>query len=176
MKTSIKKQVREEDTKKLSNQLDFYIRNFFGKPTFTKDNQVQEETLTYSDLYSDRMVIVNAIKEGIPYKIFSLIQKISPFSGNEWSSLLDMSSKTLQRYQKSNRRFKPIHSEKIIELAEVTKLGLEVFDNNNGHFRLWLETPSFTLGKRRPIDLLSDSYGKDLVISELVRIEEGIFV
>jgi putative toxin-antitoxin system antitoxin component (TIGR02293 family) len=62
------------------------------------------------------------------------------------------------------------------KLAEVTKLGLEVFDNNTEHFKLWLETPSFALGKRKPIDLLSDSYGKDLVISELVRIEEGIFV
>src|ERR1039457_6865341 len=126
MKTIIKKIIPEEDTKKLSVLLDSSILNFFGKSTINKENQVQEAVITYADLYSDRMRIVNAIKEGIPYQIFSLIQKISPFTSNEWSSLLDMSSRTLQRYEKSKRRFKPIHSEKIIELAEVTKLGLKI--------------------------------------------------
>jgi putative toxin-antitoxin system antitoxin component (TIGR02293 family) len=176
MNTSIKKRGPKADIKKLSKQLDLQIRKFLGQDTVKNEFQVQEQALTYSNLFSDRMLIVNAIKKGIPYHLFSCIQQLSPFSLNEWSSLLDVSTKTLQRYEKSNKQFKPIHSEKIIELAEVTKLGLEVFEYNSGHLKLWLETPSFALGNRKPIDLIADSYGKDLVISELVRIEEGIFV
>ena len=176
MKKSIENPVHKEGIKELSKQLDQNFRKFFGQPADNNNYQVQEEVLTYSDLYSDRMLIVNAIKSGIPYHLFSLIQQISPFSDNEWSGILDLSVRTLQRYQQSNKPFKPIHAEKIIELAEVTKLGLEVFEYNSENFKLWLETPSFALGKRKPIDLLTDSYGKDLVINELVRIEEGIFV
>ena len=60
-------------------------------------------------------------------------------------------------------------------MAEVTKLGLEVFEDMD-KLKLWLNTPNFALGKIKPIELLKDSYGKDLVTSELVRINHGILV
>jgi uncharacterized protein (DUF2384 family) len=41
---------------------------------------------------------------------------------------------------------------------------------------LWLNTPNFALGKLKPIELLKDSYGKEMVIGELVRVNHGIFV
>lgn len=155
-------------------ELNKYIHAFLKEAVDRNDYQVQEEFLTYPDFYSDRLLVVMAIKEGIPYDVFSSIQKLSPFTLNEWSVFLDLSTKSLNRYRKSNTRFKSIHSEKIIELAEVTKLGLEVFDNIE-QFKLWLETPNYSLGKQKPIDLLSDSYGKELVVAEIVRIDEGIF-
>ncbi len=68
-----------------------------------------------------------------------------------------------------------IHTEKIIELAEVTNFGKKVFDSNE-QFYLWLNTPSFALGNLKPAKLLKDSYGKELVMAELNRIEQGIFV
>ncbi|MFV8326047.1 antitoxin Xre/MbcA/ParS toxin-binding domain-containing protein [Flavobacterium sp. ZS1P14] len=43
-------------------------------------------------------------------------------------------------------------------------------------FKLWLNTPNFSLGKLKPKDLLTDSYGKELVIGELTRINYGILV
>jgi len=41
-------------------------------------------------------------------------------------------------------------------------------------FRLWLDTPNFSLGKMKPLDLLKDSYGKELVLTELTHINYGI--
>jgi putative toxin-antitoxin system antitoxin component (TIGR02293 family) len=58
-------------------------------------------------------------------------------------------------------------------MAEVTTIGLDVFGNLD-RLRLWLATPNFALGKRKPIELLKDSYGKELVIGELTRINYGI--
>jgi uncharacterized protein (DUF2384 family) len=57
-------------------------------------------------------------------------------------------------------QLKLIHStiEKIIEIAEVTKVGLEVFGNIE-KLKLWLNTPRFSFGKLKPIELLKDSYG-----------------
>jgi putative toxin-antitoxin system antitoxin component (TIGR02293 family) len=71
--------------------------------------------------------------------------------------------------------FKSLQSEKILELAEVTSLGAAVFDTEE-QFYLWLSTPSFALGNLKPIELLKDSYGKEMVINELNRIDQGIFI
>ena len=63
--------------------------------------------------------------------------------------------------------------ERIIEIAEVTNVGLDVF-GDMAKFKLWLNTPNFALGNLMPIDLLRDSYGKEMVIGELTRINYGI--
>ena len=58
---------------------------------------------------------------------------------------------------------------------EVTAIGLEVFDSH-GDFASWLNAPSHALGNMKPAELLKDSYGKELVLNELHRIDQGIFV
>lgn len=130
--------------------------------------------LTYDELLSDRMLMIDAIKQGIPYPLFELIRSITPLSEGDWSSILDLSPKSLQRYKKETRTFRPIHSEKIIEMAEVTERGEKVFGDKE-KFRLWLNTQSLALGNVKPIELLQHSYGKDLIIRELIHIEHGIF-
>lgn len=131
--------------------------------------------LTYRDFLADRMLLVQAIRSGIPYRLFVLIKEESPFNEEEWADLLSISLKSLQRYKASgNYLFKPTHSEKIFEIAEVTELGKAVFDNNE-KFMLWLSTPSFALGNHKPLDLIRDSYGKEMVIGELHRIDQAIF-
>src|SRR5438128_1010612 len=100
--------------------------------------------LTYNEFLSDRMLLVCSIREGIPYTLFTLIQDLAPFSDNDWASFLDMSTKSLQRYRQSGKNFKPIHSEKIIEFAEVTNLGFEVFSSIY-KFIIWLKTPNCSL-------------------------------
>jgi uncharacterized protein (DUF2384 family) len=55
----------------------------------------------------------------------------------------------------------------------VTHLGVEVFGEVE-KFKLWLDTPNFSLGKMKPVELLNDSYGKELVMTELTHINHGI--
>jgi putative toxin-antitoxin system antitoxin component (TIGR02293 family) len=68
-----------------------------------------------------------------------------------------------------------MHTEKIIEIAEVTKVGLELFEDVD-KFKLWLNTPNYALGSHKPIELLKDSYGKDLILQELINTQHGIFI
>lgn len=128
-----------------------------------------------SQLFDDKLLLSQVIKEGLSYGMFEIIQKHTPFSESDWSEFLGLSLKSLQRYKRERRAFKPLQTEKIFELTEVTQLGLDLFGDLD-KFKLWLSTPSFALGSMKPISLLSDSYGKDLVMSELVRIDHGIFV
>ncbi len=130
---------------------------------------------TFERFLEDKVLMMQVIKMGVPYSFFEKIQLFTPFNENEWAGILDLSTKSLQRYKQADKTFRPLHSEKIIEMAEVTKVGLDLFQDME-KFRLWLETPSYALGSQKPGELLKDSYGKELVLGELIRINHGIFV
>ncbi len=115
------------------------------------------------------------IRKGIPVSLFQTIKESAPFSDMEWADLLNISTKSLQRYQNDPTHvFKPIHSEKIMEMTEVSLLGQDVFDTPE-QFAEWLKTPSLALGKMKPTELLKNSYGKEMVVDELHCIDHGIF-
>ncbi|MFV0566521.1 MAG: antitoxin Xre/MbcA/ParS toxin-binding domain-containing protein [Flavobacteriaceae bacterium] len=155
----------------LSEEIRTYVRKFDGISTAG----IQPEALNYSNFFENKMLIIQTIRQGLPYKLFNKIKDFTPFTEDDWAEYLNLSKKTLLRHRNdSNYFFKPIHTEKIIELAEVTNFGKEVF-NSTEQFYLWLNTPSYALGNLKPAELLKDSYGKELVMNELNQIEQGIF-
>lgn len=159
-------------TQKLDKEISSIIKHFrIDSPTFSS----RMKNVTYADFLSDKMLMISVIREGVPYALFNLIQSHAPFSEEEWARFLNISTKSLQRYKQSSKPFKPLQSEKILELAEVTYVGLDVFGNME-KFKLWLDTPNFSLGNLKPIELLNNSYGKEMVLGELVRINHGILV
>ncbi|MFM7016263.1 MAG: antitoxin Xre/MbcA/ParS toxin-binding domain-containing protein [Bacteroidota bacterium] len=161
---------------RIEKQLDKRVSSFLRESRLKKFNNDIKGDVSYNEFLANKMLIIAAIRAGIPYSLFNLIQLYTPFSDNDWADFLDISTKSLMRYKTaSDHHFKSIHSEKIIEMAEVTKVGLDVFGDMD-KLKLWLNTPSFALGKLKPIELLKDSYGKELVISELIRINHGILV
>ncbi|MFY9243470.1 MAG: antitoxin Xre/MbcA/ParS toxin-binding domain-containing protein [Polaribacter sp.] len=154
-----------------SNIVNEAISNYVTSSPFN----ITKEKITISDFFNNKMLVIKVIRQGLPYKLFNLIKKMSPFTEEDWASYLNISKKSLQRYSNDkNHLFKPIHTEKIIELAEVTNFGKEVFSSKD-QFYLWLNTPAFIFNNLKPSELLRDSYGKELVMAELNRIEHGIF-
>ncbi len=158
---------------KLKKRLNKEITTIFKRTLVDRKFYSSKGDLTYSDFLSNRMLMIRMIREGVPYSLFSLIQHSSPFSESDWANFLDISTKSLQRYKQSEKNFKPIQSEKIIEMAEVTHVGVDVFGDLE-KFKLWLGTTNFALGNIKPIELLKDSYGKEMVMGELTRIDHGI--
>ena len=157
-------------------RLDKGVAEFLRESGAEKILYGRKNPVTYTQFLANRMLIIAAIRSGIPYSLFDLIQYVTPFTEADWANFLDISTKSLQRYKASPKHhFKPIHSEKIIEIAEVTNTGLEVFGSME-KLRLWLNTPNFALGNQKPMELLKDSYGKELVMSELIHINHGILV
>jgi len=137
--------------------------------------KIDKNTFSFKDFIDNKLLVINSIRRGLSYNLFKTIMLFSPFSEEEWANYLNISSKSLQRYKKQEDfHFKPIHSEKILEIAEVTSLGKEIFDTNE-QFYSWLNTPSLVFNNLTPAELLRDSYGKSLVIDELHRIEHGVF-
>lgn len=160
-------------SKDITSRLDHALTRLISRSDINKQFVPAKKKITYADFFSNRMLIISVIKEGVPFSFFSLIQDYTPFSDNDWANFLDLSLKSLHRYKLTGKHFRRIQSEKIIEMAEVTNVGMDVFGDMD-KFRLWLNTPNFSLGKLKPIELLNDSYGKEMVIGELTRINHGI--
>ena len=159
--------------KSVSEQLDSGLQDYFRSTGFSEAELPSVEEMSFSDFLSNKLLVVKAIRKGIPYSLFELIRNVTPFTNNDWAKYLDISSKSLVRYQQQDKIFKSSQTEKIIELAEVTNRGVDVFGSDD-KFRRWLETPNYALGKLKPFDLLMDSYGKEMIMGELTRIEYGI--
>lgn len=161
----------KQETNLVEDQMGLYLSSI---PQSSRQPQFNAK-LGLRRFFSDRMLLVEAIRQGVPLSLFLAIKHAASFTDNEWCAFLGISLKSLQRFKNNKAHvFKPIHSEKILELAEVNALGLEVFDSIE-QFHLWLGTPSFALGNMQPKDLLQDSYGKELVMNELNRIDNGVF-
>jgi len=129
----------------------------------------------WSSIFQDRLRLIHLIRKGIPYKLFDLIRQYSPFSDAEWAVFLGFSAKSMLRYKQDQKVFKPLQSEKILSIAEVSHAGMSFFGDEK-KFHNWLFSPSFALGNHTPAYLLADAYGKELVLAELMRLEHGIFI
>ena len=175
LQTNVKFEIMETTELNIGQKWDKEISDLLKKTLSGNKFLPTNEDLTYSDFLSNKMLIIAAIREGIPYSLYALVQDNAPFSEPDWAMFLGISTKSLHRYKLTGKQFKPLQSEKIIEIAEVTNIGLDVF-GDIVKFKLWLFTPNFALGNLKPVELLTDSYGKELVISELTRINYGILV
>lgn len=131
------------------------------------------EHVTFVECLNDRLFMVQVIKKGITYSLFEEIQKLTSLTSQNWAEILNLSTRSLKRYKEQDQLFKPIQSEKIIELGELFILGNDVFGDEK-KFKSWLETPNFALGSVKPSDLMGDSFGQELLMQELHRISHGI--
>jgi putative toxin-antitoxin system antitoxin component (TIGR02293 family) len=155
----------------MEKEFGLYLQKISGKD----GQRVVRKKITVEQFFSNRMLMVHAIRQGIPLSLFDSIQESAPFTDQDWSTFLDISLKSLQRYRQDRKHvFKASHSEKILELTEVSAKGKAVFGSNE-KFYAWLNDKNFALGNMKPAELLRDSYGKELVLSELNRIDQGIF-
>ena len=119
------------------------------------------------------LVLIEAIRRGLNFSVFTKLANISPFSSLEWSNYLHLSERTMQRYKKEKKNFDSLQSERILQIALLNKLGLEVFGTQE-KYNYWLETDNLALGKIKPKELLDNSFGISLLKDELTRIEYGV--
>lgn len=112
----------------ITNQLNKEVTAIIKRYRNDKELIFSAKNLTYLDLFSNKMLLIHIIRDGVPYSFFNLIRHYTPFSEMDWASFLDLSTKSLQRYKQTSKQFKSIQSEKIIEMAEVTNVGLDVLE------------------------------------------------
>ncbi len=89
------------------------------------------------------------------------------------SNLLHTSHRNLQR-KDENELLDSYKSEKVLELSSLVSRGVEVI-GNDADFKEWLHSPILALGNRKPLDFLDTSFGIQMVLKVLGRLEMGVF-
>jgi len=117
--------------------------------------------------------LIELVRRGISKKTILKLADLLSISLKDFAKLLPVTERTIQRYS-DNRRFKREVSEHVILIAEVLIKGLEVFENKEG-MNKWMKTPNRGISDTRPIDLLDTSFGIQLVMDELGRLEHGVY-
>lgn len=108
------------------------------------------------------------------YKEFKKIADKVPFTQQEWSDILHISERTLQRYAKANTNFPFSVTDRVLQIDKVIKRGIEVFGNLD-KFITWLRSNPFMLEGNLSISALRSFEGINLVLTQLGRIEHGLF-
>jgi putative toxin-antitoxin system antitoxin component (TIGR02293 family) len=132
------------------------------QPHENKQNVLQEPAAAYvPDSY------FNLAFSGISKNYLRQVLRFCKLSVSEFIQIIPIS---LDTYKK-NKEFKPHVTEKVLEIEEVYKKGLETFGDP---FYTWMETMNPALGNIKPKTLLSNSFGIRMLLDEIGRLEHGI--
>ena len=105
---------------------------------------------------------------------FKKIADKTPFTPAEWSSILHLSERTLQRYAKNNSSFAPINAERAIQIEKVLKEGKAAFSNIQNFYN-WLKRNPSMLEGTLSLESLNSLDGIEKVLTQLNRIQYGLF-
>jgi putative toxin-antitoxin system antitoxin component (TIGR02293 family) len=137
-------------------------------------DELNEALAKYESLAGNHVVqLMRYVRNGLSYTHFQKLSGNTPFSMNEWSRILHLSERTLQRYKKDRLSFESLQSERILEIILLQKKGVDVFGSEAKYYS-WLNSINVSLGGISPRELLDNSFGISLVRDALLRIEHGV--
>lgn len=134
-----------------------------------KAEQISLSTLDNRNVFS----LIETSRNGVDLDTFDEITGEFPFDLSDWSRILHISERTIQRYRKDKRKFDSIHTDRLLQIMIFLNKGIEVFGNTD-NFISWLNSVNIVLGGIKPIELLDNSFGINLVTNELIKIEYGV--
>jgi putative toxin-antitoxin system antitoxin component (TIGR02293 family) len=125
------------------------------------------------------MPIYNSVKaipslKDFTFSEFKKIADKAPFTQAEWASILHLSERTLQRYAKSNGTFAPMNAERALQIATVLEQGKITFGKVE-NFYSWLKRNPYMLEGNLSFESLTSAEGIQMVLTQLGRIQHGIF-
>jgi putative toxin-antitoxin system antitoxin component (TIGR02293 family) len=108
------------------------------------------------------------------YNEFKKIADKTPFTQAEWASMLHVSERTLQRYAKNNGSFAPINAERALQIEKVLKEGKITFGKIENFYN-WIKRNPYMLEGNLSFDSLTSYSGIEKVLTQLGRIQHGLF-
>ena len=126
----------------------------------------------YTSYLDDEELSIVSEPEAVYATAFNDMITVSDYDRDAAAGLLDVSYKTVTRYQNEKKKFSPLQSEYILKTIALFNKGNEVFGSTES-FNRWLDKPSFGLGNRIPRSLITTVTGINHIIDELNRIAHG---
>ena len=134
-----------------------------------KPNMFEEATLRMRPIRK-----LPAAVADFSYDQFKKIADTIPFSMAEWASILHLSERTLQRYAKENKSFEGIYVDRILQVENLVKTGMETFKSADAFYD-WLKKDKVINGYEIGFSALSHSQGIQEIYDQLGRIQHGVY-
>ncbi|MEQ8926761.1 MAG: DUF2384 domain-containing protein [Fulvivirga sp.] len=125
----------------------------------------------YRSKITDPTTIVLSAQKGVSATIFNDVVKLYGHT-NYLAEVIELTHKTINKYQVNNINFSPIRSELMLKLVALYHKGVAVFGDRSS-FINWMSKSAYGLGGYIPFDLIKTSDGIDLISDELDRIKYG---
>ncbi|MGE0770313.1 MAG: antitoxin Xre/MbcA/ParS toxin-binding domain-containing protein [Cyclobacteriaceae bacterium] len=113
------------------------------------------------------------IEKGLPKSAFLKAKKTTGLSNQVLAEILSVSAKTIEK-KKASDRFDDTASERLYRLAEVIALGQEALGDGET-FKEWLHRPLPPLDGHKPLEMMKNTIGLELVKEILGRIKHGVY-
>lgn len=84
------------------------------------------------------------------------------YSQQEIAAVLEVDPSTLFRWNKDDKTIGRLRSKTMYDIDNIISKGVMIF-GSEAQLKEWLHTINYALGDKKPIDLLKDPYGVDLV-------------
>jgi len=123
--------------------------------------------------YYRSIKLIPAVKD-FTYSEFKKIADKVPFTQAEWASILHVSERTLQRYAKNNGMFAPINAQRALQIAKIIEMGKVTFGSFDT-FYSWIKRHPYSLEGNLSFESLTTAEGIEKVITQLHRIQHGLF-
>jgi putative toxin-antitoxin system antitoxin component (TIGR02293 family) len=134
-------------------------------------NLTKEPEVTYKS--SQETDFIKFGREGLPRFILDEMLSFLNISLQEFSSVLPVTVRTLQRYGSEDLLPSNV-SDHLVQLFDLFQYGKYVF-GANVNFVTWYKTPNTALGNVTPFSLSDTGYGIKMVRNELGRLAYGVY-
>lgn len=134
-----------------------------------QENKVYKQYDAYIQQQSSNVL---SEPEAIYAAAFDDMITVSSYDKDFAADLLDISYKTVTRYQKEKKKLSPLQSEYILKTIVLFNKGSQVFGSKES-FNRWLDKPAFGLGSRVPRAFIPTVSGINYIMDELNRIAHG---
>lgn len=110
-------------------------------------------------------------------RIIKLMKEFSAkygFTNLVLAEILDVSLKTLSRYQANSKELSPQQKDRVEMVASILVLGKRILGDEN-EVKNWLNEQVYSIENQKPIDLIVSESGRRRVENVLLQIEGGAY-
>ena len=143
------------------------------KKNLPQKKETEASKVEEPDVFYGKLRTIPVLKD-LTYNDFKKVADKVPFTLSEWSDILHISERTLQRYAKDNHAFAPINAERLMLIENILQQAKITFGNMD-KFYAWLKREPYMLEGNLSMRSLTTFEGIQNVLTQLGRIQHGIF-
>ncbi len=124
-------------------------------------------------ILTNEMDLIKLSRHGVRKASLKSLTHYLGITMEKMSRLLHTSHRNIQR-KDEDELLDTLKTEKVLELAAFIKRGIDVMGSEDA-FKEWLHSPILALGNREPIEFLDTTFGIQMALKVLGRLEQGVF-